>query len=174
MIETQPVLPSQSGLAPLRPRRAAVMVPLWDHGLLEQRQGLYQLASDLARNVVIPKIARQVTVVLKDPAVELRALVRSGRVGTARALIDEVYGRSRPHWAKVLDTPQATLRPKSGRSDFGRNADWIRRHRATFVGKWVALIEGQLVDHDESRVALHRRLEATQRLVRGMLFAKVD
>jgi hypothetical protein len=39
---------------------------------------------------------------------------------------------------------------------------------------WVALYEGALVGHDRSRIALHRRLEAAGKLVKGTLFTKVD
>ncbi len=59
-------------------------------------------------------------------------------------------------------------------SDFAKNATWLRAHRTTYVGTWVALFDGQLVDYDRSRLALHRRLEAADKLVKGTLFVKLE
>lgn len=55
-----------------------------------------------------------------------------------------------------------------------RNVEWIRGNWKSFVGEWVVLVDGQLVDHDKSRLALHRRLETIGKLVKGTLFIKVE
>lgn len=175
-METQPVVPSLEKSS--RPWRRAVgqsiVVHDSDRGLLEHGLNIYQLASESARRVLLPTSSHRITVVLKDLAVELRSLVSSGRVGAARALLGEVDGGEQLRWAKVLELPTTSTKAKTGRSDFSRNAEWIRKNRESFVGIWVALVDGQLVDHDKSRLALHRRLETTGKLVKGTLFTKVD
>lgn len=74
----------------------------------------------------------------------------------------------------ALELTQESPLSSSTRSEFLRNMDWIRDEGKAFVGEWVALRSGQLIDHDKSRLALHRRLETAGLLDRTLLFAKVE
>ena len=174
-METQPTVPSMARKA--RPwaqeARQAIMVDEFDRGVLEHAFTIYNLATESAREALLPTPAHRITIVMKELSVELRALVSAGRVAAARDLLAESAGAQALRWAEVLALPKATSQPKTGRSDFSRNADWLREHREAYTGNWVALLDGQLVDYDKSRLALHRRLEAAGKLTKGTLFTKV-
>jgi len=72
-----------------------------------------------------------------------------------------------------LAAPLIQMRPASGSGDFLENARWLREHRADFAGKWVALLAGEVVDSDSSRVALQQRLSPREDINR-LLFVRVD
>ncbi len=181
-METHPVVPSlekmaQGKIARLWRRGAGQVFGVLDdvdRGLLQHALNIFQLASVSARSALLPTAAQVITVVLKDLKVELQTLVGSGRVGAARALLAASSEGAELRWNKVLEPPSTSSRPKTGGSDFKGNAEWLRRNRSSFAGMWVALAAGQLVDHDKSRLALHRRLEAAGKLVKGTLFTKVN
>lgn len=158
-----------------RPLDESFDVRALDRPVLESGFGIRQLANDAARLFLMRSQLRAITVVLKQRPSELLELVNSGLIKAARTLVTSAGAAVRdPLWAALLEPPVTTARPKSGLSDFKRNADWLRRNRTSFRGAWVAVYNGQLVDHDKSRLALHHRLEGSGRLVQGTLFAKVD
>lgn len=50
-------------------------------------------------------------------------------------------------------------RAATGRGDFIQNMRWVSAHQGgSHAGEWVALCDGQLIDHDKSRRALYARL----------------
>ena len=65
------------------------------------------------------------------------------------------------------------LLPASGRGDFHVNMAWLRENRESYMGKWVALRDGKLIDCDVSRKAMTERL-LTNEDIRSMLFVKVN
>lgn len=153
----------------------AIEVDELDRGLLDQASRTFQLATESARAVLLPNSAHRITVMAKDLGVQLRTLVNRGKVAAARELLERSHAAAaEPQWTEVLALPSTSSRPHSGRADFSQNAEWLRRNRASFTGMWVALYEGRLVDHDASRLALHRRLQAAGKLTKGTLFTKVD
>jgi hypothetical protein len=93
---------------------------------------------------------------------ELRAMVQEGRVDEARELIRTELAAGRGQairvWAKLLEPPSSTPQPRSGRGDFDDNAAWLREHKDEYRGKWVALRDGGLIDHDASLIELRDRL----------------
>lgn len=103
-----------------------------------------------------------------------------GAVDTAIDLLDEAgidNERSQSLTAaRWLTKPEvaAVFRALLPAEDFTRNAEWLRKNRDAYEGKWIALFDGELVDQDSSRLALHKRLMAAGRLCRGTLFTKVD
>lgn len=69
--------------------------------------------------------------------------------------------------------PTTAHRGSPGRGAMRPFADWIRKHKYDYAGKWVALDEGgQLIDSDASRFALQRRLQEVGRL-RGAVITLV-
>lgn len=151
-----------------------------DSERIEQRMSLTveQLASELARQVLAETFATHPRVAAADLSEQLRSLMSCGRIGAARALLAAgVAGGSlnatAPVWTAILEPPTTRVQPKSGTGNFRLNAEWLRSHRSSFLGKWVALAAGQLIDHDPSRLSLHQRLELAGKLVKGTLITKV-
>ncbi len=48
-----------------------------------------------------------------------------------------------------------------------RNMRWYKTYGHLSLGEWVALKDGQLIDHDPNRIALHARIN--DRLHGGLL-----
>lgn len=81
------------------------------------------------------------------------------------------------HWSTVYESksgnPLKTRVGSSGRGSVKPVAEWFKRNRAQYAGKWVALDQdGRLIDADASRAALRRRLLAAGRL-RGAVLTQV-
>lgn len=132
-----------------------------------------KLANPTVNAVIKSKLGRHFAVVI-DLGGELTELVAAGRVAAARSRLSQAGQRAaEAQWQAVLAPPTTSTKPKSGTADFARNAAWLREHSRAYVGKWVALANGGLVDHDTSRLALHRRLDSAGRLVSVTLIAKV-
>ena len=91
-----------------------------------------------------------------------RRLLTNGRVPAARKLIDAVpsdhiAGETLRRLRAVLAEPVVRRRlPAEGQGS--RDIEWLRRHAHRHAGKWVALVEGELVDADASLAVLRRRL----------------
>jgi hypothetical protein len=94
----------------------------------------------------------------------LLSLLNTGRVEDARRWL-KVVGpdKTLDAWREVLRPPVAREVPATGKDDLGKVQAWLDTKRVPFIGKWVALLDGDLVDSDASRVALHRRLEQAPR-----------
>lgn len=90
---------------------------------------------------------------------QLQLLVDAHQVPEARALLAATPGGERSPWAQMLALPKVTMLPATpGRDDFHVNMEWARAHRAEFVGQWLALRDGGLLDHDADFGGLTRRL----------------
>jgi hypothetical protein len=125
--------------------------------------------------VLLSNATYEIKILVGDLSADLRELLTAGRVDAARARLSAMPTHSEAkRWERVLAPPTTKPIAKTGHSDFNQNASWLKQHRDSFVGEWVALANGELVDHDKSRLALHRRLEAAGKLARGTLFTKVD
>lgn len=62
----------------------------------------------------------------------------------------------------------------SGRNDFGKNMVWLRQNRDRYVGYWVALRNGNLVNYAVSRIVLQEIITYHTTLSNdGCLFIKV-
>lgn len=91
-----------------------------------------------------------------------RRLLANGRVLAARKLVDAA-----PSY-RVADETLRRLRvalaepvvrrtvPAQGKGS--RDIEWLRRHAHRHTGKWVALVDGELVAADPSLPVLRRRL----------------
>lgn len=92
---------------------------------------------------------------------QLQLLVDAHKVTEARALLARTPGSERSPWAQVLALPVGKALPtRSGRGDVHVNHDWVRAHREEYAGQWVAMMNGELVDHDADFIVLNRRLDA--------------
>ena len=88
----------------------------------------------------------------------LETLVNEGRIREAREMLAQLRDRLAV-WEEALALP--VTRSVSGSTTHGdttANGTWLREHWREYPGKWVALRDGNLVDHDESRISLHNRL----------------
>ena len=111
------------------------------------------------------------------PSVEhVRRLVEANRVEDARRYVEEQLAQgdtSLESWANLLRPPQVTTSPYRPRSDFGADNAWLRQNRDAFLGRWLALRNGQLLDTDVALRPLFERL--TERgIVEGALVVQVD
>jgi hypothetical protein len=132
---------------------------------LEQR-----LATLEAENAALKEQLEKATTA---PVLEL---LNAGRVNEARRLLSLLLKTSPSptleKWARIVAPPVARpAGPATGTRIASANS-WLRQHAGEYVGKWVALRDGVLLDADESRVALHRRLERDGNL-EGVLFARL-
>lgn len=112
------------------------------------------------------------TEAFKDTRERVRQLVEEGRVGEARKLAASGAEVLRD-WAELLRPPRVTTGPATGQGDFDENVRWLRANMDRFRGSWVALANGALLGSNASRLALHRKLEAEEKLT-SALFVKVD
>jgi len=112
----------------------------------------------------------------KTTTAPVLALLNAGRVIEARQLVSLLLKASPSpkleKWARLLAPP--VVRPGGPATGTGIASThaWLRQHAGEYAGKWVALRDGVLLGADESRVALHRRLEQDGNL-EGALFARL-
>lgn len=173
--DTSPAVTQQRFLAWGDASGEPVDIDALDLLLLEHAFGISPLASEWAQRALLPRPEHRIAVAVRTVDNTIRQLLRAGRVAAARLLLAQAARRAETAaWRQLLAPPTATQRAKTGQSDFSKNAEWLRKHRASFTGHWVALHDGRLIGHDISRVALHRRLQSAGKMVKGTLFTKVD
>jgi len=108
----------------------------------------------------------------------LKSLVERGATPAARSLLaiaqrlQPSAGEALEPWAKVLARPRVRHAATATGHGTRANYQWLDSHKATHVGKWVALLHGELVDMDDDQRTLHRRLKAAGKL-EGVLLARV-
>jgi hypothetical protein len=110
------------------------------------------------------------------PAEYVRRLVEANRVEDARRYVKERLDQgdtSVEGWAKVLRPPVAKPSPYRPRSDFAADNAWLRENRKAFLGFWVALLNGELLDSDVALQPLIDRL-AARGITQGALVVQVD
>jgi hypothetical protein len=178
LTQATPIVPSLAGRSfPwTESSRQPIRANEFDQRYLAAAFNTLHLASDLARRVLLSNAANEINIIIGDLSAELRGLVTAGRVDAARATLSTMPSThpAARRWEPILTPPTTTPATRAEPSDFNRNASWLKQHRSSFFGEWVALSNGELVDHDKSRLALHRRLEAAGKLRKGTLFTKVD
>ncbi len=91
-----------------------------------------------------------------------RRLLANGRVLAARKLVDgvpsdHVAGDTLRRLRVVLSEP-VVRRTVPAQGKGSRNIEWLRRYAHRHSGKWVALVDGELVATDASLATLRRRL----------------
>lgn len=110
------------------------------------------------------------------PAEHVRQLVEANRVAEARRYVEEQLARgdtSVESWANLLRPPRVTTSPRTTHSDFGADYAWLRANRDAFLGRWVALRDGHLLDTDVRLRPLVDRL--TERgAIEGAFVVQVD
>ena len=94
--------------------------------------------------------------------VMLRQLLAGHRVLAARKLadavpVDQALDESLRRLLIVLAAPVVRRRLPARAKGF-ENIEWLRRNAGSHVGRWVALVDGELLAADESLAALRRRL----------------
>ena len=92
----------------------------------------------------------------------LRQLLAGHRVLAARKLadavpVDQALDESLRRLLVVLAAPVVRRRLPARAKGF-ENLEWLRRNAGSHVGRWVALVGGELLAADESLAALRRRL----------------
>jgi hypothetical protein len=110
------------------------------------------------------------------PAEHVRRLVEANRVTEARRYVEEQLAQgetSVESWAKLLRPPRVATSPRTDHSDFGADYVWLRANREAFLGRWVALRDGHLIDTDVRLRPLVDRL--TERgAIEGTFVVQVD
>ncbi len=91
-----------------------------------------------------------------------RRLLAKGRVLAARKLVDgapsdHVAGETLRRLRAVLAEP-VVRRTVPAQGKGARDIEWLRRQAYRHSGKWVALVDGELVADDASLAVLRRRL----------------
>ena len=110
------------------------------------------------------------------PAEHVRRLVEANRVAEARRYVEDQLAQgdaSVEAWADLLRPPRVTVSPRTEHSDFGADYAWLRDNRDAFVGRWVALHDGQLLDTDVGLRPLVDRLTA-RGVIEGAFVVQVD
>jgi hypothetical protein len=110
------------------------------------------------------------------PVEHVRRLVEANRVAEARRYVEEQIARgdmSVETWANLLRPPRVTTSPRTAHSDFGADYAWLRANREAFLGLWVALRDGRLLDSDVRLRPLVERLTARGELA-GAFVVQVD
>ena len=92
----------------------------------------------------------------------LRQLLADHRVLAARKLADAVPMEQAPDESLrrlliVLAAPVVRRRLPARAKGF-KNIEWLRRNAGSHVGRWVALVDGELLAADESLAALRGKL----------------
>ena len=93
----------------------------------------------------------------------LRQLLAGHRVLAARKLadavpVDQALDESLRRLLIVLAVPVVRRRLPARAKGF-ENIEWLRRNAGSHVGRWVALVDGELLAADESLAALRRKLK---------------
>ena len=110
------------------------------------------------------------------PAEHIRRLVEANRVEDARRYAEERLAQgdtSVESWAHLLSPPRVTTSSYRPRRNFGADNAWLRENREAFLGRWVALRDGQLLDTDIALRALIERLTESG-ILEGALVVQVD
>ena len=92
----------------------------------------------------------------------LRQLLAEHRILAARKLADAVppdqaLDESLRRLLTVL-APPVVRRRLPARAKGSDNIEWLRRNARSHAGRWVALVDGELLAADESLAALRRKL----------------
>ena len=92
----------------------------------------------------------------------LRQLLAGHRVLAARKLadavpVDQALDESLRRLLIVLAAPVVRRRLPARAKGF-ENIEWLRRNAGSHAGRWVALVDGELLAADESLAALRRKL----------------
>lgn len=97
-------------------------------------------------------------------AEHVRRLAEAGRVEEARRYVQEHLSggdADLERWSQLLRPPLAKTSPRRSRGDFGADNAWLRENRDAFLGRWVALRDGKLLDSDATLRLLLDRLTAS-------------
>lgn len=96
---------------------------------------------------------------------EIRRLIQEGKVDEARQRLDEETaregGEALQGLARLIAPPTAAPASRTGRGDLERNMEWLRAHKESHRGAWVALRDGELVASDGSLAGLRAKLRAS-------------
>jgi hypothetical protein len=92
----------------------------------------------------------------------VRQLLARDRILAARKLVQAVPSH------QAIDEPLRRLRIVlaepvvrrriPARAQYSGDIDWLRRNAGSYIGKWVALVDGTLLAAEDSLTALRRRL----------------
>jgi hypothetical protein len=109
------------------------------------------------------------------PAEHIRSLVEANQVAEARRYAAErlaMGDESVEAWARHLRPPEVRPSAYRPRRDFGADHAWLRENRDAFLGRWVALSSGKLLDTDARLDPLVERLTA-RGIIEGVLVTQV-
>ncbi|MFH0822189.1 MAG: hypothetical protein V2B18_05510 [Pseudomonadota bacterium] len=107
----------------------------------------------------IPIEAEKKLRVLED---EIRALAEKGDLPAARRIISPVprgLSESLDKWREVLAPPVARVTGSASGRDLRLDSEWLEKNSWQYVGQWVALKNGELLDSGPSRAALRAILK---------------
>jgi len=107
---------------------------------------------------------------------QIRSLVDKCDLPAARELIGQVdAGKSRvlDQWRSVIAMPVARVTGQSTDRDLRSDSEWLEKNSWQYVDEWVALKDGQLLDHDLNRAELRARLREQGKLA-GAFVVKVS
>lgn len=95
----------------------------------------------------------------------LRELLEANRLGDARRFVQERIAAGEPgleRLARLILPPKVTTSSYRPRSDFGLDNAWLRcaENREAYRGRWVAILNGKLLDSDTKMQPLVDRLVA--------------
>ncbi|MFO0589642.1 MAG: hypothetical protein U0441_19040 [Polyangiaceae bacterium] len=110
------------------------------------------------------------------PSEHVRRLVEANRVDEARSYVSERRARGEAaleSWERLLEPPRAAPEPGSRPTDVTADHAWLRANRDAFLGYWVALRGGTLLDSDVALRPMVDRLR-TQGQLEGTLVVRVD
>lgn len=110
---------------------------------------------------------------------EIKQLLGKGDILQARSLIkgertsSSIWPKSLHRWALLLAEPEVSKQPREARQNSDYNFRWLKANKHKYLGQWIAIKNGMLIDSDSDRVVLHRRLKAQNQLA-GLLFIHVE
>jgi len=111
-----------------------------------------------------------------SPVEHVRRLAEAGLVDEARRFAEARSAEgdtAMGGWAQLLKAPRVKTSPRRSRGDFGVDYAWLRDNREAFLGRWVALREGVLLDSDMTLRALLGRLTESGQMD-GAFVVRVD
>ena len=110
------------------------------------------------------------TVRAREWSVEIRRLVESGDIEKARRLLlcmmpSQIQHYNLERWKVLLDAPKASRSNAATGTPISSNVSVLRTKKVEELrGKWVALLNGEYLDSNKSKVALYCSLKNKNKL----------
>ena len=108
---------------------------------------------------------------------KVRILVEQDEILEARRLLAAarqrgVSSRQLERWQQVLKLPKAKPAGQATGRRLSKTSVWLKQHGAEYRGRWIALVDGQLIGADTSRAQLQQSLQQTGKL-QGTTFIRL-